>query len=225
MRAIENGDFDVLIITNAFLPRHMDILNKYRFSLIFVDDVDSVLRASSKNIDRILLLLGISEEALHKALTVVDLMKKLRKTIRFRASDEEINRLRDDIKRLSNELSSYVKSNNIGILIASGALTRMRRTTRLFLFREFLGFETGGGRAEGLRNVVDVYVKPQDNLVNETVQLVKRLGGGGGIIYVPPDLKDLVNELTEKLNKEGGIRRLPISNQASHCLMTLLMGK
>ncbi|WP_243681442.1 hypothetical protein [Vulcanisaeta souniana] len=54
---------------------------------------------------------------------------------------------------------------------------------------------------------------------------MKRLGGGGGIIYVPPDLKDLVNELTEKLNKEGGIRRLPISNQASHCLMTLLMGK
>ncbi len=201
MKAIENGDFDALIITNAFLPRHMDVLNRYRFSLIFVDDVDSVLRASSKNIDRILLLLGISEEALHKALTVVDLMKRLRKAIRFRASDGEINKLREDIKRLSTELSSYVKSNNIGILITSGALTRMRRTARLFLFREFLGFETGG-RAEGLRNVVDIYVKPQDNLVNETVQLVKRLGDGG-IIYVPPDLRDLVSELTEKLNKEG----------------------
>ncbi|WP_243676194.1 DEAD/DEAH box helicase [Vulcanisaeta distributa] len=94
MKTIENGDFDILIVTNAFLPRHMDLLSRYRFSLIFVDDVDSVLKASSKNIDRLLLLLGINEEALHKALTVVDLMKKLRKAIRFRASEEEISRLR-----------------------------------------------------------------------------------------------------------------------------------
>ncbi|WP_054842375.1 hypothetical protein [Vulcanisaeta distributa] len=179
----------------------MDLLSKYRFSLIFVDDVDSVLKASSKNIDRLLLLLGINEEALRKALTVVDLMKKLRKAIRFRASEEEINKLREDIKKLNAELTNYVKSNNIGILIASGALTRMRRTARLFLFREFLGFETGG-RAEGLRNVVDVYVRPRDSLVSTAVDIVKRLGGGG-IIYVPPDLKDIVDELLEALNNNG----------------------
>ncbi|ADY00854.1 reverse gyrase [Vulcanisaeta moutnovskia 768-28] len=201
MNAIENGDFDILIITNAFLPRHMDLLRKYRFSLIFVDDVDSVLKASSKNIDRLLLLLGINEEALHKALTVVDLMKKLRKAIRFRASDEEINKLKEDIKKLSTELSNYVKSNNIGILIASGALTRIRRTARLFLFREFLGFETGG-RAEGLRNVVDAYTRPKDSLVSAAVEIVKRLGGGG-IIYVPPDLREIIDELSEKLNNNG----------------------
>jgi len=67
-----------------------------------------------------------------------------------------------------------VKNNNIGILIASGALTRMRRTARLFLFREFLGFETGG-RAEGLRNVVDVYAKPEGSLIDYAVQIVKSL--------------------------------------------------
>ncbi len=201
MKAIEDGNFDILIITNAFLPRHMNLLSRYRFSLIFVDDVDSVLRASSRNIDRLLLLLGISDEALRKALTVVDLMKKLRRAVRLRASEEEVNRLREDIKKLSAELTNYVRSNNIGILIASGALTRMRKTARLFLFREFLGFETGG-RAEGLRNVVDVYVRPRDSLVGTTVELVRRLGGGG-IIYVPPDLKDLVDELLRALNSNG----------------------
>ncbi len=118
MKTIEDGNFDILIVTNAFLPRHMDLLSKYRFSLIFVDDVDSVLKASSKNIDRLLLLLGINEEALRKALTVVDLMKKLRKAIRFRASEEEINKIREDIKRLNAELTNYIKNNNIGILIA-----------------------------------------------------------------------------------------------------------
>ncbi|GAB6948328.1 reverse gyrase [Vulcanisaeta sp. JCM 16161] len=201
MKAIEDGNFDILIITNAFLPRHMDLLSKYRFSLIFVDDVDSVLKASSKNIDRLLLLLGISEEALHKALTVVDLMKKLRKAIRFRAGEEEINKLREEIKKLNTELTNYIKNNNIGILIASGALTRMKRTARLFLFREFLGFETGG-RAEGLRNVVDVYVKPKDSLINTTIDIVRRLGGGG-IIYVPPDLRDIVDDLLKALNNNG----------------------
>lgn len=78
----------------------------------------------------------------------------------------------------------------------------MRRTARLFLFREFLGFETGG-RAEGLRNVVDVYVKPKDSLISTTVDVVKRLGGGGGIIYVPPDLKDIIDKLSEMLNNNG----------------------
>ncbi|MCG2869242.1 MAG: reverse gyrase [Vulcanisaeta sp.] len=201
MRAVEEGDFDVLIITNAFLPRHMDLIKKYRFSLIFVDDVDSVLKASSKNIDRLLLLLGVDEDALRKALTVVDLMKKLRRAIRLRESEEEINKIREEIRKLSNELRNYVNNREIGILIASGALTKVRRTTRLFLFREFLGFETGG-RAEGLRNVVDVYVKPRGSLIDQVVEIVSRLGGGG-IIYVPPDLKGIIDELNEKLNKSG----------------------
>ncbi len=222
MKAVENGNFDILIITNAFLPKHMDLLRKYRFSLIFVDDVDSVLKASSKNIDRLLLLLGINEEALRKALTVVDLMKKLRKAIRFRASEDEINKLRDEIKKLNNELSNYVKSNNIGVLIASGALTKMRRTARLFLFREFLGFETGG-RAEGLRNVVDVYVKPLDSLINETVKIAKKLGSGG-IIYVPPDLRNLIDELSKRLNDEG-IKAMPYLKPSKSVLNDFVEGK
>ncbi|WP_069806403.1 reverse gyrase [Vulcanisaeta thermophila] len=201
MNAINTGNFDVLIVTNAFLPRNMNILSKYRFSLIFVDDVDSVLKASSKNIDRLLLLLGIDNDALNKALRVVDLMKKLTKAIRFRASEEEISKLRAEIKQLNDELSRYVSENRIGILIASGALTRMRRTARLFLFRRFLGFETGG-KAEGLRNVVDVYVKPRGDIIDEVVSIVRRLGDGG-IIYLPPDMKDLAEAINNKLNENG----------------------
>ncbi|WP_243670173.1 DEAD/DEAH box helicase [Vulcanisaeta sp. JCM 16161] len=118
MKAIEDGNFDILIITNAFLPRHMDLLSKYRFSLIFVDDVDSVLKASSKNIDRLLLLLGISEEALHKALTVVDLMKKLRKPLGLGPVRRRLISLGRRLKKLNTELTNYIKNNNIGILIA-----------------------------------------------------------------------------------------------------------
>ncbi|MFB6469929.1 MAG: reverse gyrase [Vulcanisaeta sp. AZ3] len=222
MKSVEDGDFDILIITNAFLPRHMDLLKRYRFSLIFVDDVDSVLRASSRNIDRLLILLGISEETLHKALEVVELIKKLRRAIRFRLSEEEINSLRRDIEKLSGELRNYINNNKIGILIASGALTKIRKTTRLFLFREFLGFETGG-RAEGLRNVVDVYVKLDKSIIDTAVQIVKRLSGGG-IVYVPSDLKDLINELDKKLN-ESGIKSAPYLRPSKSVLNDFIDGK
>ncbi len=50
--------------------------------------------------------------------------------------------------------------------------------------------------------MVDVYVRPRDSLISTAVDIVKRLGSGG-IIYVPPDLRDIVDELLEALNKNG----------------------
>ncbi|WP_243669617.1 toprim domain-containing protein [Vulcanisaeta sp. JCM 16161] len=50
--------------------------------------------------------------------------------------------------------------------------------------------------------MVDVYVKPKDSLINTTIDIVRRLGGGG-IIYVPPDLRDIVDDLLKALNNNG----------------------
>ncbi len=57
--SLRSGDFDVLVVTSMFLSKHFTDLEGRPFDFIFVDDVDSVLKAS-KNIDRILLLLGFS---------------------------------------------------------------------------------------------------------------------------------------------------------------------
>jgi len=51
------NDFHILVTTTQFLAKHFKDINK-TFNFIFVDDVDSVLKAS-KNVDRILLLLGL----------------------------------------------------------------------------------------------------------------------------------------------------------------------
>ncbi len=58
---LEKGDFKILITTPQFLSRHFSIINSKTFDFIFVDDVDSVLKAS-KNVDRILMLLGFRKE-------------------------------------------------------------------------------------------------------------------------------------------------------------------
>ncbi len=55
-KLLEEGAFRILVTTSQFLPRYFQNI-RHKFDFIFVDDVDSVLKAS-KNVDRILNLLG-----------------------------------------------------------------------------------------------------------------------------------------------------------------------
>ncbi len=54
---LDEGEFEILVTTPQFLSRHFERLRETVFDFIFVDDVDSILRAS-KNVERILVLLG-----------------------------------------------------------------------------------------------------------------------------------------------------------------------
>ncbi|MGY4707003.1 reverse gyrase [Candidatus Bipolaricaulota sp. J31] len=74
---IASGEFDVLITTSAFLQRNCELLLKAFSSqddpggpgiFIFVDDVDSLLKAS-KNVDRVLSLLGFSQDEIEAAMS------------------------------------------------------------------------------------------------------------------------------------------------------------
>ncbi len=59
---LEGRKFEVLVTTTQFLSRNFSSLKGMTFDFIFVDDVDSVLKAS-KNVDRILQLLGFYYDA------------------------------------------------------------------------------------------------------------------------------------------------------------------
>ncbi len=59
---LERRKFDILVTTAQFLSKHFANLKGFTFDFIFVDDVDSVLKAS-KNVDRILQLLGFYYDA------------------------------------------------------------------------------------------------------------------------------------------------------------------
>ena len=67
---IKEGRYDILITTTQFLYKNKEIINK-QFDLVFVDDVDSILK-SGKKIDDLLTLLGFSEDDLQKALELIN---------------------------------------------------------------------------------------------------------------------------------------------------------
>ncbi|RLG47811.1 MAG: reverse gyrase, partial [Thermoproteota archaeon] len=64
---IEAGEFDVLVITSQFLARHHNLLRGDGVGFVFVDDVDSFLKAS-RNVDRLLEVIGFSAEEVERAL-------------------------------------------------------------------------------------------------------------------------------------------------------------
>ncbi|MHA1348732.1 MAG: reverse gyrase [Candidatus Odinarchaeia archaeon] len=62
---IRAGKFDVVVTTVQFLVKNFEVLSGKKFDFVFVDDVDAVLK-SSRNVDRILKLLGFTEDEINK---------------------------------------------------------------------------------------------------------------------------------------------------------------
>ena len=197
LESIRAGDFDVLVTTSAFLSRRFDLVKPFRFDLVFVDDVDSIVKRS-KNVDKVLMLLGFDEQVVSKALRLVELRPKLAK-----ASGSSLEDLRNEFYELEDEVYRYLEENEVGVLIVSGASLRARRTKRIKLFRELLGFELGSAVRYG-RNIEDLYVVPE-GVVEGAVELVKKLGKGG-LVFVPMDLGlSFAREVSKRL-EESGVR-------------------
>ena len=198
LERLGSGDFDVLLTTNQYLSRHFDDISRNRFGLIFVDDVDAILRAS-RNIDRVLRLMGFAQEDLE---TAYELVRARREYVRALSSKDEeaAKELSAKIEELSRRLRRSRRGVK-GILLLSSATARPRGT-RVRLFRELLGFEVGM-QSEMLRNIVDVYTKPEGPLEEAAVEYVRRLGPGG-LVFVPADKGvSYAAELSERLVAAG----------------------
>ncbi|GAX88207.1 reverse gyrase [Lebetimonas natsushimae] len=124
---IEKGEYDILITTTQFLYKNHEIINK-DFDLVFIDDVDSILK-SARKIDIVLKLLGINEKIINTALELIE--KK-----------DYVNLM---------ELKIVKKGN----LIVSSA-TANPKSKRVLLFKYLLGFEVSRPNLS-LRNIEDVY--------------------------------------------------------------------
>lgn len=173
---IKDGDFQVLITTTGFLYRNANIIPRGVFELIFVDDVDSLLK-TSKNIDRIFYLMGIGEDDINYVLRNIPRKKNP-------LYDERISEIRKRIK---------------GSLLVSSATAKVR-TKRVLLLKELLGFEVGG-YSLSVRNVTELY-KFSDSVLKDTIGFVKRLGTGG-LVFLPAIHRREVGVYKEVLNAEG----------------------
>lgn len=209
LEKIKKRRFDVLITTSSFLAKNFRLLKRVRFGFIFVDDVDAVLK-SSKNIDRILILLGFRKKDVEVCLNFIKQRVEVAKLARqARAGKREgaaelLELARNRLEELSQQVAAAVKRRaKRGILVVSTATGRPRGL-RVRLFRELLGFEVGS-RSEAIRNVEDVFVRPSCTIEEEVVSLVRGLGGGG-LVFVPLDKGvEYASRLVDSL-KSSGVR-------------------
>ncbi len=181
MERLRSGDFRILVTTSQFLARRFEDI-PVKFDFIFVDDVDALLK-SSKNIDRVLLLLGFQEKDIETALSLI---REKILLARGKGDRKKVEHLEKILKKRKKDIK--------GSLVVASATGRSRGL-RSRLFRELLDFEVGSSRAQ-LRNVINVYTKEDD-----ISYWIRRLGGGG-IIFVSHG-EDEAKRITDELNNIG----------------------
>ena len=217
--SMKKGEIDVVVTTPMSLAKNFEEMIGAKFDLVIVDDVDALLRRS-KNIDRVLNLMGFSQEAVSLAMKIIRERARLLELLRA-GRKERVEEVRAKLEEMGSELKSLTSNNNFGQLIVLSATGRARGL-RVKLFRELLGFEAGT-IMEYMRNIQDCYLVVEgdklEELMRATLDLVKRLGGGG-LVYVSYDLgAKFAQALTDFLISNGvkaafarsglrGIRRL-----------------
>ncbi len=192
---VETGDFNILVTTSQYLALKFDEVSKHKFDFVFVDDVDALLKLS-KNIDRVLLLLGFSNEAINLSLRLIKLKKAY-----VRARANEIDKIEHEIEEITEKINSLKEKTKPGTLIVSTA-TGKARGDRVKLFRELLNF-TIGSASEGYRNVQDLYIPRERNVEEQLHALVKKLGAGGIIFVTLEEGIDFAEKIANFLNERG----------------------
>nr|WP_236681753.1 reverse gyrase [Thermotoga sp. RQ7] len=134
--SFEKDDYHILVVSTQFVSRHREELSRKKFDFVFVDDVDAVLKAS-RNIDTLLMMVGIPENVIKKALSAI--------------KQGKIYERPDNLKT--------------GILVVSSATARPRGI-RPLLFRDLLNF-TVGRLVSVSRNITHVRIsrKSRERLV------------------------------------------------------------
>ncbi|MEM2198660.1 MAG: reverse gyrase [Nitrososphaerota archaeon] len=183
LKQIVEKDFDILITTDRFLYNKFELLKDTKFSFIFVDDVDSFLK-SPRNIDKILLLMGFTQEEIEKYLRLIS------------GKDGDSGDGGEDEASLatSRPLDS--------VLLVAGATMKGRRSKRMSLFKLALNFEPGSS-IDLVRNISNMYLRPGTSILESVGELVKR-HGGGCLVFVPQvDGVDAAKKLAQYLNSIG----------------------
>jgi reverse gyrase len=191
---IKNNDFKILLTTSMFLYKNIDIIPKAVYDLVFIDDVDSILK-SAKNIDKVLMLLGFTEEEIEETIKFLKFKAKIFTQGQPSEKDLEIyQNWQRKIERIAEKRK--------GVLIVSSA-TSNPRSRRVLLFRELLGFEVGRPSLT-LRNIEDVYEDSSPEKVwKDSIEKIKKLGKGGLVFLSSSETRERLDEYVKFLNENG----------------------
>lgn len=212
LNRIAKLDFDILVTTTAFLSRNHDLIrgSGALFDVVIVDDADSLLK-NTKNVDRVLTLLGFTEEELELAYEIVK--QKIAYAYAASVKSDEAADIALRIEELSlrlNELKSKKPKGQLVIASATGRQAGLKPK----LFKELLDFEVGSIQ-NYMRNVVDSYliVKTADEKYRSLLDIVRRLGRGGIILVSRDEGTGEARRIVNFLVSEGIKASLAISGK------------
>ncbi len=188
---IASGDFDVLITSATFLSRNFETLSRFRMDLVIADDLDALMKRS-RNIDRVLKLLGFEDRDIELATRIAKLRQRLL-AAKLASKPEVVENLRAELYEMLAELRSRIVARRCQLVVASA--TGRVRGLKPLVMKELLGFE-GGALFEYWRNVVDLYAGSED-IEKLLPTVVKKLGSGivlvaNGSRYGPDELKRIL---------------------------------
>ncbi|MEM1610263.1 MAG: reverse gyrase [Sulfolobales archaeon] len=194
IRAISSNTYDILLTTSALISRRRDIFAGLRFDVIVADDLDSLVK-SSKNLERILEMLGVDRGEVELAAKIAAKKYELAGAKAI-GNPEKVGELREELEVLRAELASSLSRKRIGQLVVSTA-TGKSWGIKSKILREILGFEVGG-ILEYIRNIVDAYTLNTADLAG----ILRRIGGGT-IIFISRGYNGDISDLVERLREEG----------------------
>jgi len=198
LKKIQSEDVNVLITTAAFLAKNYNVLKNIEFDIVIADDFDAILR-KSKSINKVLNLLGFSEELIKKAFRIVTLRSEILRLRLLGFDAENLQKLVTTLNELEYELKRKLLQCRKSQLIVASATGRSS-SLRSKVIRELLGFEVGGV-IEYMRRVVDAYTKLRS--FDQLIEIVKALGSGG-LIFVSRNLGSYkAREILETLKSHG----------------------
>jgi|Deesub1362B_J571_1020462.scaffolds.fasta_scaffold00110_2 reverse gyrase len=201
-KRISQGDFRILLTTTMFLYKNLEVIRGNDFKLIFIDDVDSIIK-SSKRIDDVLVLLGFDEGIIEKAYELLRLRE-----LRVRASEREQQSIAERIEEYEREIEEKKKRIKSRLIVSTA--TSRPKSKRVKLFRELLDFQVGQP-VLNLRNVSDIYeISSEDKrkLWERSASLIPSLGSGGLIFLSSNSTIEELEEYVKFLN-EYGVRAFP----------------
>ncbi len=200
LEKIANRDYGLLITTTAFLSRRWQLLEGVKFDVVLVDDVDAILR-NSKNIDKILQLLGFTEEAIRIAYEVVK--KKIAAMVAKASGNmRKYEELLLKLEQLEAQLTSELVATLPGQLVIASATGRAYGL-KPKLFRELLGFDIGRVY-DYTRSIANFYL-----ITSNPLEAVARIVSGikrPGLVFVAKRYGTKVARSLVELLEEKGVR-------------------
>ncbi len=198
---IRRDDYDILVITNAFLSRHPALFEKKFFDIVIADDVDSILNRS-KNIVRLLNMLGYDHETIMLARELTDLRSRLL-VLRANGLEDKYNEALKKYLDIEAKLREAKARNRHGQIIVASATGRARGPY-IAVMRELLEFDVTGITLYA-RDVCDTYIAAEKNKILQWIYRIVNKVGPGGIILISSfhplkhyiSIDDIVNYLSK----------------------------